>query len=241
MDHGERLLTWIRQAARHARRVCSVCTGAFILAEAGLLDGRRAVTHWRYCKHLARDYPAIAVEPNAIYTRDGKVWTSAGVSAGVDLSLALVEGDLGRAFATDLARNMVVYFKRSGGQSQYSGLLAAQRRSRSGRFDDLNQWIAGHLERPLGVEELADRAGMSARNFARRFRDETGFTPARFVALARLDAARTALEQTDQSLDQVARSCGFGSEERMRRSFQRHLGVTPSHHRDHHRDRHASP
>jgi transcriptional regulator GlxA family with amidase domain len=215
---------------RSARRVCAVCTGAFLLAEAGLLDGRRAVTHWGSCDALQQPYPRITVERDPIFLRDGKVWTSAGVTAGIDLALALVEEDLGRAMALRVARHLVVFLKRPGGQSQFSAMLESQAQG-DGAFGDLHDWMARRLADDLGVDALAARAGMSPRNFARVYAKRMGTTPAKAVERLRVDAARRALEETDASIESIADRCGFGDEERMRRSFLRSLGVPPRHYR----------
>ncbi|MCG8691127.1 MAG: DJ-1/PfpI family protein [Minwuiales bacterium] len=226
------LVGWIARVAEGAGRVCSVCSGAYLLAAAGLLDGRRAVTHWYLCDDLKARYPQVDVEPDAIFVRDGRIWTSAGVTAGIDLALAIVEADLGRRIAMEIARHLVVYFKRPGGQSQFSALLASQSAAADGRFDELQRWLAENLERDLGVDRLAERAGMSPRNFARLYKQEVGTTPARFVESLRLEAARQALEETAKSLGWIARRFGFGNEERMRKSFQRRFGVAPSRYRE---------
>lgn len=225
------LIGWIARVAETAGRVCSVCSGAYPLAAAGLLDGRRAVTHWYLCDDLKARYPQVAVEPDAIFVRDGRIWTSAGVTAGIDLALAIVEADLGRKTAMEIARHLVVYFKRPGGQSQFSALLASQTAAVDTRFDELQRWVAENLDGDLGVDRLAERAGMSPRNFARLYKQAVGTTPARFVESLRLEAARQALEDTAQPLGWVARRFGFGNEERMRKSFQRRLGVVPSQYR----------
>ncbi|WP_374652351.1 GlxA family transcriptional regulator [Dongia sp.] len=226
------VIRWLRAQAPHCRRVASVCSGALLLAEAGLLDGRRAVTHWERCARLAADYPKIRVERDPIFVRDGRFYSSAGISAGMDLALALVEEDLGTDVAADLAREFVLYMRRSGGQAQFSPALKAQETG-PGRIAELQQWILAHLERPLTVEDLAARAAMSPRHFARRFLDEAGMTPAAFVAAARVDAARAALAAGRERIEQVAARLGFGSAERLRRTFQRHLAVTPSQFRQH--------
>ncbi len=221
----------VRHVAARSRRVASVCTGAFVLAAAGLLDGRRATTHWRSCELLARLHPSITVEPDAIFVRDGEVWTSAGVTAGIDLALAMVEEDHGRAVAMRIARQLVVFVKRPGGQSQFSAHLAGQF-SDQATVRDVHAWMVDHLDEVLTVERLAAHAAMSPRHFARVFRRDTGTTPARFVERARVDAARRALEDTDESVDAVARSCGFGTAETMRRTFLRTLRVSPREYRN---------
>ncbi len=220
------LVDWLARRAGHARRVCSVCSGTFLLAAAGLLKGRRCTTHWRHCARLQQLFPELTVEPDPIFVRDGKVWSSAGVTAGIDLALALIEADLGRALALETARHLVVFLKRPGGQSQFSALLAAQAQD-DGSFASLHEWIAAHLDADLRVEALAGRAGMSPRNFARLYAQRMGSTPARAVELLRVEAARRALEETGASIEAIARRCGFGDEERMRRAFLRRLGVPP--------------
>jgi transcriptional regulator GlxA family with amidase domain len=234
-----RLVGWLRAASKRSRRVCSVCTGAFVLGAAGLLDGHRATTHWASCDLLAERYPDVAVEPDQIYVRDGDVWTSAGVTAGMDLALALVEDDLGRATALEVARWLVVFVKRPGGQSQFSAQLAAQTAERE-PLRDLQDWIAGNLAGDLSVPALAARAHMSERNFARAFRRELGMTPAAYVETARVEAARIALESGDIPVEAVARNCGFGTVETMRRAFHRRLGVGPADYRSRFRSTQAA-
>jgi len=220
------LLRWLAAASRRARRVAAVCSGAFLLAEAGLLRGKRATTHWAAAALLARLYPDVTVTADAIFVRDGHLYTSAGVTSGIDLALALVEDDLGHAAALEVARWLVVFLKRPGGQSQFSSHLAAQAVA-PGPLHDLPEWIVGNLGADLSVERLAARAAMSPRNFARVFRRETRLTPAKFVERARLDAARRCLEDGGLGLEEVAARCGFGSAEHMRRTFQRHLRIVP--------------
>ena len=227
----ERLIGWLRDAAADSRRVASVCTGALLLAQAGLLDGRRATTHWSACQRLAERYPQVTVEPDAIFVRDGPVWTSAGVTAGMDLALALVEEDLGRDVALEVARWLVLFIKRPGGQSQFSAQLAGQR-PRTAPLRALTEWVGQNLAADLRVEALAERACMSPRNFSRAFRRETGMTPAKYVELARVQAARQALADTVDGVDSVAVRCGFGTAETMRRAFHRHLGVGPADYRE---------
>ena len=230
---GERrLINWLHRQAPRCRRVASVCSGALLLAEAGLLDGRRAVTHWVRCDQLAADYPKIEVERDPIFVRDGKFYSSAGVSAGMDLALALIEEDLGSSVAAALAREFVLYMRRSGGQAQFSPALKAQS-TQPGKIAGLQQWVLANLHLPLSVEDLAARIAMSQRHFARRFTQEAGMTPAAFVTAARVDAARQALAAGTEPIETVAERLGFGSAERLRRSFQRHLAVTPSQFRNH--------
>ncbi len=223
-------VNWLRAQAATARRACSVCTGAFLLAAAGLLAGKRAATHWGYCDALAAQHPDVRVDGNSIFVEDGGVWTSAGVTAGIDLSLALVEADLGRRVALQTAQRLVVFMKRPGGQAQFSSILAAQL-SDTGDFADLHAWMADNLAADLRVERLAEQAGMSPRTFARVYRDRTGMTPAKVVAALRVEAARRLLEETALPVGQVALRCGFGEEERMRRAFLSRLGVAPGRYR----------
>jgi transcriptional regulator GlxA family with amidase domain len=225
------LVAWVAQAAGRARRTASVCTGAFLLAEAGLLAGRRATTHWRWCDSLARRHPDVTIDPDAVFVRDGEVWTSAGVTAGIDLALALVEEDLGRAVALAVARELVVFLKRPGGQAQFSRALAAQEASRPA-LRDLQDWLPGHLDRDLSVAALAERAGLTERSFARAFRREIGETPAAYVESLRVERARMLLEDGAQSLDAVATATGFHSTEVLRRAFHRRVGVSPAAYRE---------
>jgi transcriptional regulator GlxA family with amidase domain len=220
------LVDWIAEAAERSRRVASVCTGAFLLARAGLLDGRRATTHWASCAELATRHPAATVEPDPIFVRDGNVATSAGVTAGMDLALALVEEDLGRDVALEAARWLVVFLQRPGGQAQFSAQLAAQVADRA-PLRQLQAWIPDHLEEDLTVPALARRACMSDRNFARAFRRETGMTPGAYVEAARVERARIALETGDLPVEAIARQAGFGTVETMRRAFRRQVGVSP--------------
>lgn len=220
-------IPWLRLRAPSVRRVASVCTGARLLGAAGLLRGRRATTHWRFCDLLARENPEATVEPDSIFVRDGKVWTSAGVTAGMDLALALVEEDHGRRLALATARMMVLFLKRPGGQSQFSAQLASQVAERPS-LRDLQAWIVDHPDEDLRIEVLARRAGMSPRNFARAFAREVGMTPARFVEQARLGAARRRLEDSASGVDEIAAATGFGTAETMRRAFLRGLAINPS-------------
>ena len=227
-----RLVQAIQKSAEKSGRIASTCTGAFLLGAAGLLEGKRAVTHWRHCERLAEDCPGTEVDPDPIFVEDGRVWTSAGVTAGIDLALAMVERDHGRELALELARSLLVYVKRPGGQSQFSEALKQQKRSATGRFDALHFWMKDNLVADLKVESLAERSGMSPRNFARLYTDDTGMTPARAVEQFRVDAARAMLENPNVSIKTVASQTGFGNDERMRRSFARLLGVTPQAYRD---------
>jgi len=227
------LVQWIAKTAPGCRRVCSVCVGSFLLAEAGILDGRRAATHWKHAPLLASSYPAVTVEPDAIFVRDGRIWSSAGVTSGIDLALALIEQDAGRKVAMDVARMLVVYLKRAGGQSQYSALLAAQAQSDSDMFNDLEQWIAEHLKNDLRIEALAERVHMSPRNFARLYAKTRGRTPAKAIEAIRIDVARRRLEETVDRIATIAEDCGFSNEEQMRASFVRVLGVPPREYRKH--------
>lgn len=224
------LVDWVREHAAGCRRVASVCTGAFLLAASGWLDGRRVVTHWTRCEQLAQQHPQLQVEANPIFINDGPVWTSAGVTAGIDLALAMVEQDLGRDIALDVARHLVVFLKRPGGQSQFSVTLALQ--NQGNRFDDLHAWIAEHLTCDLGVPTLAEQAGMSERSFVRHYRADTGQTPARAIELIRVETARRLLSDTGLPVKRIAANCGFGSEETLRRSFLRAIGVTPQAYRE---------
>ena len=219
------LVDWLRARAGAARRTASVCTGAFLLAAAGLLDRRRAVTHWEYCDLLSRRHPAVTVERDPIFVHDGPMWSSAGVTAGIDLSLALVEEDLGHAIALGVARYLVMFLKRPGGQAQFSAALSLQ--SADDHFADLHGWLAGHLAENLSLSRLAARAAMSERTFLRRYREATGLTPARAIERLRIEAARQLLAETRLSAKRIAVRCGFGSEETMRRSFVRLQGVSP--------------
>jgi transcriptional regulator GlxA family with amidase domain len=226
------LIEWVATHAPRARRICSVCTGAFVLAAAGLLNGKRVVTHWVAAEALAAQFPNLKVEPDAIFVRDDPVWSSAGVSAGIDLALALVQEDCGRQIAMSVARQLVVYMKRPGGQTQFSELLQAQAAS-SEPFAELHDWLTNHLhDETLSVEVLAKRACMSARNFARVYKTKTGRTPAKTIELFRLETARKLLEDTDERIETIARRTGFGDEDRMRNTFQRHLNVSPRDYRE---------
>jgi len=224
------LIRWLQAAAGRTRRVASVCNGAFLLAEAGLLDGRRATTHWAAGEELSRRYPRAQVDTDPIFIRDGNVYTSAGVTAGMDLALALVEEDLGREVSLEVARWLVLYVRRPGGQSQFSAQLSAQLAERR-PLRELQAWIFEHPAEDLTVPALAGRASMSERNFARAFRREVGMTPAAYVEAVRVDRARMLLETGDAPVEAVARECGFGTVETMRRAFARRVSVNPSDYR----------
>ncbi|NGZ96655.1 MAG: AraC family transcriptional regulator [Nitrospira sp. WS110] len=223
---NRQLLAWLRTMSRRTRRIGSICTGAFLLAEAGLLKNRRATTHWREVTRLAQEYQSTTVEPDAIYVKDGHVYTSAGITAGMDLALALVEEDLGRDVALAVARMLVLFLKRPGGQSQFSTQLQAQA-VEGQRLASLLSWLADHHHESLTVEKMASQAGMSPRTFARVFVAETGDTPALYLEKLRLEHAVRLLETTGTSLDMTAQACGFTGHEQLRRAFQRHKGITP--------------
>jgi transcriptional regulator GlxA family with amidase domain len=220
---AEEIVAWLRHAS--PRRTASVCTGAYLLAEAGLLDGRRATTHWWSTNDFARRYPNVKLDGERIFIRDDGIWTSAGISAGIDLALALIEDDLGPAIARRTAQQLVVHQRRPGGQSQFSALVDLG--GRSGRFVELVEWMRTKLAEPLTVERLADRAAMSPRHFARAFTAETGTTPAKAVERLRLETARMAVETSHTPLDRIAEESGFGDAGRMRRAFLRSFGQPP--------------
>ena len=220
------LVRWLARMAPRTRRVAGLCTGSFVLAEAGLLDGRRATTHWAFCDELARRFPGVEVQPDPIFVRDGGFYTSAGATAGLDLVLALVEEDLGRRVALTVAQWMVVFLKRPGGQAQFSVQLSTQMADRQ-PLRDLQAWVLDHPGVDLSVEALARRVNMSPRNFFRVFVREVGMTPGRFVERVRVEAARRLLEETARGVPDVATASGFGSQEAMRVAFRRALGVSP--------------
>ncbi len=231
------LRAWLVEQAGRVKRLGSICTGSIVLAQAGLLDHHRATTHWAYCAELAKAGDDLAVDADAIYVRDGKLYTSAGVTAGMDLALAMVEEDWGQPVAVAVARELVMYLKRPGGQSQFSGHLKAQALE-SSRLQQTVLWILDHLDQDLTVAAMAAHAAMSERSFSRRFAEQAGVTPARFVAEARVRAARRKLEQTGLPIETIAARCGFGSSETMRRAFLRELGISPSSYRDRFRSAH---
>jgi transcriptional regulator GlxA family with amidase domain len=225
-----RVAEWIKNRINRIRRVATVCTGAYGLAATGLLDGRCVTTHWRYALDLARRFPKLKVNPNALYLKDGKFYTGAGITAGIDLSLALIEEDFGPRVALAVARELVVYLKRPGGQEQFSEPLRFQVRS-SDRFAELAAWIQGHLQQDLSAESLANRACLSPRHFSRRFKDAFGSPPAAFVEGLRLSEARERLTLPDQTIESVADSVGFKSADAFRRAFERRFGIAPSNYR----------
>ncbi len=224
------LSRWLNKMCPLTRRLGGVCVGAFLLAEAGLLNGKRATSHWKFGLELAKRFPQIKVESEPIWVKDGNIYTSAGISAGIDLALAWVEEDCGSALAHEIAREFVMFLRRTGGQQQLSVSLTKQA-SEMKSIQELQVWIAEHLEKNLSVQELAQRTAMSVRTFERVFTRETGCTPARYVAQVRVEAARRQLEDTDKSIEQIARGCGFASADLMRRSFVRSVGTTPGRYR----------
>ena len=226
LDHSP-LMRWISEIAAQSQRVCSICTGVFCLTQAGVLNHKRVTTHWQHASALSHKYPAIEVDPEPLFLRDGKVYTSAGCTAAMDLSLALIEEDLGAAIATQIATESVMYLRRPGRQAQISPLLKLQMSDRE-PLRDLLAWMLEHLHLPLTVDDLAAQVYMSPRNFARAFVAAVGTTPARFLETLRLEAARRRLEETNRGADQIAAECGFGSAEVMRRCFVRNLGAPPS-------------
>jgi transcriptional regulator GlxA family with amidase domain len=225
------LSAWLKKKAIEVRRLGAVCVGSFLLAEAGLLNGRRATTHWKFGRELAARYPAVRVEHEPLWVKDGNVYTSAGISAGIDLALAWVEEDCGAALAHEAARELVLFLRRPGGQPQLSVSLASQA-SEMMSIRELQIWLAEHLATRLSVEELADRMAMSVRNFERVFTREVGTTPSQYVLQMRVEAARRLLERTDNGLKQVASATGFGGVDVMRRAFVRLLGITPRRYRE---------
>ena len=219
-------IEWIRKRARHIRRICSICVGSFVLAEAGLLDGRQATTHWRMARQLAEAYPAVRVDPSPIWVKDGNLYTSAGISAGIDLALSLVGEDLGDEAALEVAKNLVLFLRRPGGQAQFSVSLQSQQ-TPSSSLDALCLWISEHLESELTVEIMADQMAMSVRTLIRTFQRELNTTPARYVEDVRLEAVSRALEFGGQSLEESARRCGYNSVDVLRKAFTRRVGLSP--------------
>jgi transcriptional regulator GlxA family with amidase domain len=224
-SYDSNFVAWIAQAGSQARRVASICTGAFLLAEAGLLNGKQAVTHWTFCDRLAREYPKVAVRPEPIFLRDGSIYTSAGITAGIDLALTLVEEDHGHETALRIARFLVMFLVRPGGQAQYSHMLSHQAIT-SLPLRELQVWMLEHLREPLTVDSLAERIGMSARHFTRVCLRETGMNPGQFVDRMRVEAAQQIIDSSSRGLKEIADSCGFQSADAMRRTFLRVLGVT---------------
>jgi transcriptional regulator GlxA family with amidase domain len=224
-SYDPNLITWIANVARQSRRVASICTGAFLLAEAGLLNGKQAVTHWTFCDRLAREYPKVVVRPEPIYLRDGSIYTSAGITAGIDLSLTLVEEDHGHEIALKIARFLVMFLVRPGGQAQYSHMLSHQAIT-SQPLRELQVWMLQHLREDLTVESLAERIGMSGRHFTRVCLRETGMNPGQFVDRMRVEAAQQIIDSSSRGLKEIAGTCGFQSADAMRRTFLRVLGVT---------------
>jgi transcriptional regulator GlxA family with amidase domain len=221
----ETTLDFVRATERRGVRIASVCSGAYILAEAGILDGRRATTHWQRTQHFLKTYPKIKLEPDRIFVRDGDIWSSAGITAGIDLSLAMVAEDFGEEVARKTARQLVLHERRAGGQSQFSSLL--ELKAPAGRFAALLSWAREHLDTRLGVEDMAERAGMSSRHFTRAFIAETGVTPSKAVERLRIEAARQRVQSSSEAIERVAQSTGFGDPERMRRAFIRAFGQPP--------------
>jgi transcriptional regulator GlxA family with amidase domain len=231
LEEVQETVDWIHVNSKSARRTTSVCTGAFLLAQAGLLQGKRVATHWAMCDELQRRFPALNVDSEAIFVQQGATWTSAGVTAGIDLALALIEEDCGRDMAMQVAKELVVFLKRSGDQAQHSELLRAQSKD-TAVFDELHLWLSENLGMAdLSVSVLAERACMSPRNFSRVYKQKTGNAPFKALELFRLEAARRLLENSERNLDQIARQCGFADEERMRVTFHRNLGISPSDYR----------
>lgn len=230
-DTLEAARRWVLSHARTARRIVSVCTGAYALAEAGLLNGRRGTTHWRFASDLAAKYPAIDLDPDAIFIKDGPIYTSAGITAGIDLALALAEEDFGPGAALEVAREMVVFLKRPGGQMQFSQPLSMQTRS-GDPFSDLIAWMVANPAADQSVESLATRASMSVRTFSRRFKDKVGRSPARYAEDLRLDASRARLEMRDEQIGVIAADLGFSSDDAFARAFSRRVGVRPSDYRN---------
>jgi transcriptional regulator GlxA family with amidase domain len=218
-------LAFVRNMAKRGARTASVCSGAYVLAEAGLLDGRRATTHWQRTGHFVKTYPNVKLEADRIYVRDGNVWTSAGITAGIDLALAMVAEDFGDEIAQKTARQLVLYHRRSGGQSQFSSLL--ELKAPTGRFGPLLAWAREHLDAPLTVEDLAEQAGVSSRHFTRAFIAETGTTPSKAVERLRIEVARQRVQSSSEAIERVAETTGFRDPERMRRAFIRAFGQPP--------------
>jgi len=225
------LTQWIRQKSSATKRIGSICTGAFVTAASGLLNNRRAVTHWNYFDQFKQQFPEVIAEADPIYIKDGHIWSSAGVTAGIDLAIAMVQEDYGREIALQTARDNVVFMKRPGGQNQFSAMLEAQTKDDGGRFDELHHWLSNNLNKSLSVIEMAEVMKMSPRNFSRSYSKIMGVTPAKSVEHYRVEKARHLLETGNRSLSQISTECGFGNEETLRRVFVRHLGVTAGEYR----------
>lgn len=230
-DNYPELIDWLKSHARDLRRICSVCIGAFVLAESGFLTGKRATTHWQFCKELSSAYEGIHVKPDPIFVKDEQIYTSAGASAGIDLSLALVEEDFGRKISLQVAQTLVLYLKRPGNQSQFSNLLSHQLSCKT-PIRELQQWMMSNLKENLDVKHLSDLVAMSPRNFARVFAAETGLTPAKYTERLRIEASKRYLEATALSIDEIAHEAGFGSQDSMRKIFMRNLNTTPHEYRN---------
>lgn len=226
------LVSWIKAQSANCRRVASTCMGSFLTAAAGLLEGQSVTTHWRQVGELQRRFPDIDVKRDPLFIRNGDMWSSAGVTAGIDLALAMIEEDMGHEAAMQVAQALVVFFKRPGGQSQFSDILNIQAAETEGLFADLHAWIAGHLQSELSVPKLAERVAMSPRSFSRKYKGKVGVTPAKTVEMMRVDAAKRALIRSDLPLAKIAFNIGFSDEQRLRRAFQRHVGTSPIAFRD---------
>lgn len=226
------LVDWIKTQSPNCRRVASTCMGSFLTAAAGLLDGQSVTTHWRQVAELQRRFPKIDVKRDPLFVRNGDMWSSAGVTAGIDLALAMIEEDMGHEAAMQVAQALVVFFKRPGGQSQFSDILNIQAAETEGMFADLHAWIAGHLQSELSVPKLAERLAMSPRSFSRKYKEKIGITPAKTVEMMRVDAAKRALARSDLPLAKIAFNTGFLDEQRLRRAFQRHVGISPMAYRE---------
>lgn len=222
----------VKQLAEQSARVCSVCNGALVIAAAGLLDGRRAVTHWEDCDQLAKQNPAVKVEVDPIYIKDDHVWTSAGITAGIDMALAIIEEDLGKPAAIAMARSLVTPMVRSGGQSQFSRELDRQERDTAGKFSNLHDWVKDNLQKRFSVADMAQQCGMSSRNFSRLYMSTMGISPAKAIEIMRVDKARELLITTNLGIKSVARESGFQDDERMRRAFLRHIKTSPTAYRE---------
>ena len=229
--YDEQLIKMVSDLSRQSHRVCSVCSGALILAAAGLLNGRRATTHWEDCEFLEHHFPEVTVEIDPIYIKDDSIWTSAGITAGIDMALAIVSEDLGTEPALELAQSLLTYMIRPGGQSQFSSPLNRQRLDRSGKFDELHRWISDNLGKSMQIEDLAKQVNMSVRNFHRLYSSTMGITPAKSIEMFRIERAKELLETTGESIKVIASQCGFGEQERMRRAFIRIVRITPTDYR----------